>query len=169
VAGVLLSVSHDPSGSSGTGGKAAAHQIALVSPFMLSGRPPDDPQGLPYLYDGNQATAWHTDQYRTAAFNNLYPGLGVEIQLRAPGSVHHLLVNSPTTGWAAQTYVSSTAVPSGQPVTAWGRPTDTKTGISGSFTFSLGGRQGQWVLLWLTHLSAAGPPFQLTINEITVT
>jgi hypothetical protein len=169
VAAALLSVHHDPTGSKGVTGAVAGHQIASVSPFMLSGRPPDDPQGLPYLFDGNPATAWHTDQYRTATFNNLYPGLGLDIHLDASGAVHHLLINSPTAGWAAQTYVSSTDIPSGQPVSAWGHPTDTKTGIPGSVTFSLGGRRGQWVLLWLTHLSAAGPPFQVTINEITVT
>ena len=169
VAGVLLSVRPDRSASGGAGGGGAApHRIASVSNFMLRGRP-DDPQGLPYLYDGNTATAWHTDQYRTAVFGNLYPGLGLDIQLTASGTVHHLVVNSPTTGWAAQTYVSSTAVASGQPVSAWGHPTDTRTGISGSVTFSLEGRRGQWVLLWLTHLSAAGPPFQVSINEITVT
>jgi eukaryotic-like serine/threonine-protein kinase len=169
VAAVLLTVRPDPSTSGGGGGGGAtSHRIASVSPFMLSGRP-DDPQGLPYLYDGNTATAWHTDQYRTAVFGNLYPGLGLDIQLTATGTVHHLLVNSPTTGWAAQTYVSNTAVASGQPVSAWGHPTDTRTGISGSVTFNLQGRRGQWVLLWLTHLSAAGPPFQVSINEITVT
>jgi serine/threonine-protein kinase len=168
VAGVLLSVNHDAASSGAGGGSPAAHQVASVSPFMLRGQP-DDPQGLPYLFDSNPATAWHTDQYRTAAFGNLYPGLGLNIQLKASGAVHHLLVNSPTAGWAAQTYVSSTAIPSGQAVSAWGRATDTRTGISGSVTFSLGGRHGQWVLLWLTHLSAAGPPFQVTINEITVT
>ena len=56
----------------------------------------------------------------------------------------------------------------GQPVSAWGQPTDTKTGISGSATFDLAGQKGQFVLLWLTHLSSSGPPFQVTINEISV-
>jgi putative peptidoglycan lipid II flippase len=168
VAGVLLTTRHDPKSSGGTsGGGAAAKHVAAVTPFMLRGLP-DDPQGLPLLVDGNPTTAWHTDQYRTAAFGNLYPGLGVSIQLSAAGTVHHLLVNSPTTGWAAQTYVSSTPVASGQPVSAWGQPTDSQTGISGSTTFNLAGRRGQWILLWLTHLST-NPPFQVLINEITIT
>jgi putative peptidoglycan lipid II flippase len=168
VAGVLLTARHDPTPPGGTtnGGQKAQH-VAAVTPFMLRGRP-DDPQGLPFLVDGNPTTAWHTDQYLTAAFGNLYPGLGVSMQLSGTATLHHLLVNSPTTGWAAQTYVSSSPIASGQPVSAWGQPTDTKTGISGSTTFDLAGRRGQWVLLWLTHLSA-NPPFQVNINEITVT
>jgi serine/threonine-protein kinase len=167
VAAVLLSAHHDRTPSGGNTGQAVSgRQIMTVSPFMLRGKP-DDPQDLPYLYDHNLTTAWHTDQYSTAAFGNLYPGLGLSIQLASSASLHHLLVNSPTVGWAAQTYVSSSPIASGQPLSAWGQATDTKTGISGSTTFSLAGRKGQWVMLWLTHLSA-GSPFQVTINEITV-
>jgi hypothetical protein len=168
VAGVLLTSRHDPKPSGGTTTqRLAGRQVASVTPFMLRGRP-DDPQGLPLLFDKNPATAWHTDQYRTAAFGNLYPGLGLNIRLSGSAPVHHLVVSSPTTGWAAQTYVSSGPIASGQPVSAWGRATDTKTAISGSATFNLAGRQGQWVLLWLTHLSTT-PPFQVSINEITIT
>jgi serine/threonine-protein kinase len=169
VAGVLLTAHHDRTPSSGGPAHLGAigRQILAVSPFMLGGKP-DDPEGLHYLFDGNPVTAWHTDQYSTAAFGNLYPGLGVSIQLSASASLHHLVVTSPTVGWAAQTYASSSSIASGQPVSAWGQPTDTKTGISGSATFNLRARKGQWVLLWLTHLSS-GRPFQVTINEITVT
>jgi serine/threonine-protein kinase len=156
-----------PSPTRTSGQSAVASHITAVSPFMLSGAP-DDPQGLPFLYDGNPATAWHTDQYRTANFGNLYPGLGLAIHLSGTATLHRLVVTSPTSGWAAQTYVSPVAIASGQPVVAWGSPTDTKTGISGSATFDLGRRRGAWVLLWLTHLDATGPPFQATIDEITV-
>ena len=64
-------------------------------------------------------------------------------------------------------------MPSGQPVTAWGSPTATKTDIGGSATFSLAGRRGQWVLLWLTNLgqpiqSGFGLKFQARISELSV-
>ena len=167
VAAVLL---FDPQriGSAGSGGtpdpSSAPRQITAVSPFMLRGTP-DDPQGLRYAIDGNPATYWHTDQYRSATFSNLYPGLGVAIQLKGTAVLHHLVVTSTTVGWAAQTYTSDKAVASGQPVTAWGSPTATQTDINGSATFSLAGRRGQWVLLWLTNL---GPQFQTHINELAV-
>jgi hypothetical protein len=61
--------------------------------------------------------------------------------------------------------VSNSPVPIGQPVTAWGQPTDTKTGISGNTTLSLGGRTGRWVLLWLTNL---GPADKVQIGEVSV-
>jgi serine/threonine-protein kinase len=143
-------------------------QITSVTPFMLRGAP-DDPEGLPLVFDGNPTTAWHTDEYSTANFGNLYPGLGLDIHLTRTGTLHRLVVTSPTDGWAAQTYVSTVPISSGQPVSAWGKPTDSKTGISGSATFDLNGQRGQWVLLWLTHLGASGPPYQATVNEISLT
>jgi hypothetical protein len=167
VAGVLLVERDKRPAGRGSAETALTSHITSVSPFMLRGNP-DDPQDLPLLFDHNPATAWHTDQYRTANFGNLYPGLGLNIQLSGASTLHRLVVTSPTAGWAAQTYVSATPIAAGQPVSAWGQATDTKTGISGSATFDLAGRRGQFVLLWLTHLSASGPPFQVSINEITL-
>jgi hypothetical protein len=167
VAGVLLVERDKRPAAGGSTGTALTRQILSVAPFMLRGNP-DDPQDLPLLFDHNPATAWHTDEYRTANFGNLYPGLGLNIQLSGPATLHHLVVTSPTAGWAAQTYVSATPIPGGQPLSAWGQPTDTRTGVSGSATFDLAGHRGQFVLLWLTHLSASGPPFQVTINEISL-
>jgi eukaryotic-like serine/threonine-protein kinase len=167
VAAVLL---FDPQrlGSVGSGGSPdptpASRQITSVDSFMMRGTP-DDPQGLPYTFDGNPATYWHTDQYHSATFSNLYPGLGVAIRLKGSAVLHHLVVTSTTVGWSAQTYTSESAVATGQPVTAWGSPTATHTDINGSATFSLAGRRGQWVLLWLTNL---GPQFQTHINELAV-
>jgi hypothetical protein len=51
-------------------------------------------------------------------------------------------------------------------------PTDTRTAINGSVTFTLGDRRGQWVLLWITNLGpdSGGPAgdFQTQINELSV-
>ncbi len=139
--------------------------IESVSVFMPKDRPPDDPQGTRLTYDGNPSTAWYTAQYHSPLFGGLYNGLGLAIQLRSSGVLHRLAVTSPSAGWSAQTYVSSRAISSPQPVTAWGAPTDSKSAISGDATFSLGGRRGRWVLLWLTNL---GPADQVSIAELSV-
>jgi serine/threonine-protein kinase len=167
VAGVLLDAGHRHVSTGKTAGPAqavVAHQITAVVPFMIRGTP-DDPQDLPLTFDGNPATYWHTDQYHNATFSNLYPGLGLAIHLSTEGSLQRLSVTSSTLGWAAETYTSSSSIPSGQPVSAWGQPTDTQTDINGSTTFTLGGHRGQWVLLWLTNL---GPTFQTRVNELSV-
>ena len=131
----------------------------------VTGHGLDDAADTPLAFDGNPATFWQTDQYATPRFGNLYSGIGLALQLNSHEKVHHLVVSSPTTGWAAQAYVSDSLVPIGQPVTAWGQPTDTKTGISGGTTLSLGGHSGRWVLLWLTYL---GPAKQVKIGEVSV-
>ena len=37
--------------------------------------------------DGNLATAWHTDQYATARFGNLYPGMGLLLDMGRPTTI----------------------------------------------------------------------------------
>jgi hypothetical protein len=155
-------------GGPGGLGPAASVHIASVGPFMVNDRPPDDPTGLAFTIAGNPATYWQSDRYTDATFDNLYPGMGLVIQLSASAALHHLVVTSPTVGWAAQTYVSSTSVAGGQAVSAWGAPSDTQSGITGSATFSLGGRHGQWVLLWLTRLGSVGSYFQIRINDLSI-
>jgi hypothetical protein len=141
---------------------------------MVAIRPPDDPQDLPKTIDGNSNTSWHTDEYPTATFAGLYPGLGLEIQLKKSGVLHHLVVTSSTVGWSAQTFISETQVGSPGQLAAWGTPTDTKADINGSTTFSLAGRRGQWVLLWLTNLGQGVQPsngkryYQASISELSV-
>ena len=139
--------------------------IESVSVFMVDDRSPDNPQDTRYTFDGNPATYWQSDVYANPTFGNLYPGLGLAIELASPATVHTLSVTSPTVGWAASTYVSATPVPSGQPVTAWGTPTDSKSGIDGDATFSLAGRHGRYVLLWITNL---GPADTIKVAELAV-
>jgi hypothetical protein len=180
VAGVLFydRNQHNTGGSNGAGSSGGApaapsRNIAQVELFMLRGTP-DDPQDLPKTIDGNPVTYWHSDYYGNATFGNLYPGLGLEIQLKKPSGLHHLVVSSTTAGWSAQTYASATQVTSGpNRLAAWGTPTDTKVGINGSATFSLDGRRGQWVLLWLTNLGQSiqtsfGHKYQARIDELAV-
>jgi eukaryotic-like serine/threonine-protein kinase len=144
---------------------AVAAHISSVSVFMVDGRQPDNPDMTKYTYDGNPATYWETDRYHNSTFSNLYPGVGLAIDLSSAESLHSLAVTSASEGWAAQAFVSSTPVASGQPVTAWGQPTDTKNGINGGTTLSLSGRHGRYLLLWITNL---GPADQVQVAELRV-
>ena len=71
------------------------------------GAPPTTRRACRYTIDGNPTTYWHTDHYRNATFGNLYPGLGLAIQLKGSAVLHHLVVTSTTVGWSAQTYTSA--------------------------------------------------------------
>ena len=157
---------HPASRPGGTPSASGAPKIEDVVVFMTADRPPDNPSMARFTFDGDPTTFWPTDQYSSPTFGNLYPGIGLAIQLNGAEQGRQLVVTSPTSGWSAQTYLSSTDVPSGRPVTDWGLPTDTKSNVAGgTATFDLGTKRAQWVLLWITNL---GPSDQARIAELTV-
>jgi hypothetical protein len=168
VAAVLLGSGGRPTLGTGRGGSTATATpltITSVGVWMMNDRSPDNPDQTGLTFDGNPATAWTTDQYKTPTFSGLYSGMGLAIHLDGSHTLHQLTVDSSTQGWAAQTYVSATEPTSGQAVSVWGPPTDARSGIDGSTTFSLGGTTGEWVLLWLTNL---GPADQADVQELSV-
>lgn len=160
-AAAVLATSGGRSGTSGGSSPttpAQADAIVSVNVFMVNDRAPDNASKTPLAFDGDASTFWPTDQYHTARFGNLYPGIGLEIHLSQAEQGRSLAVTSPNEGWSAETFVSDSQVPSGQPVTAWGTATDSKSSIpAGTSVFKLGSRQAQWVLLWITNLGGPVP------------
>jgi serine/threonine-protein kinase len=143
----------------------APPHIDSVTVYMNNDRAPDNPTETYKTFDGNPATYWSTETYRNRRFGNLYSGIGLSIQLDQAAPLHTLSVTSPSFGWAAEVFVSSSPVPSGQPVSEWGQPVDAQTGIAGNATFHLGGRSGRYVLLWLTNL---GPEDHAAVAELGI-
>src|SRR5207302_11194198 len=113
--------------------------------------------------DGNPNTAWETFTYSGANFGGLKSGVGLELSLPGTQTVHNLQVTSATQGWAASAYVAEE--PPGD-LSGWGSPVDSKTGIDGSTTFSLKGRKGSVILLWITD---PGVDFRGQIADVRVT
>ena len=170
VAAVLLlngSKHHNSAGGGVTsvpsGPKVTIQDVQVY--LSVTGHSLDNPGETGATFDGNPATAWSTDRYNSPTFGNLYPGIGLEIHLAGSASLHTLTVTSATQGWSGSTYVSSSAVPSGSPLSDWGGATTSKSGIAGDTTFSLGGHKGQYVLLWITNL---GPTDSAQVAELAV-
>ncbi len=141
-----------------------------ASVWMDNPRPPDNPGEAGRVIDHNPSTVWSTDLYPSgrgnpATFNSLYDGIGLLIELPRAETLSRLDVTSTTSSWAASTYVSTTAVPSGGSLSDWGRATAARAGLRGDASFSLGGRKGRWILLWLTNI---GPSGQASVSEVTV-
>ncbi|HET9078662.1 MAG TPA: hypothetical protein VFN68_17130, partial [Acidimicrobiales bacterium] len=171
-AGLLTSGSHPGSAGNPTqpttasGGTGPARHIARVSVYLsVTGHSLDNPNETPLTFDGNPATYWQSEVYTNPRFGNLYPGIGLVIDLGSSSGLHSLSVTSPTTGWAGSAYVSSHDVGVGQPLSDWGSPTATKSGISGSTELSLSGRHGRYVMLWITDL---GPADTIKVAELAV-
>jgi serine/threonine-protein kinase len=128
---------------------------AIPTPTPLAFDPPpgsgiEHDDELPFLVDGDPATAWTTENYNSNRFGGLKPGVGVILQLDGQHKLGELRVTSPSGGWSAEVLVAETPRGSRQ---AWGEPVASKNGIGeGSTTFDLNGRTGGAVLLWITDL-----------------
>jgi tRNA A-37 threonylcarbamoyl transferase component Bud32 len=154
------------SGASTTTPSSSSHQIQSASVYLaVGGHSLDNASQTALAFDGNPTTSWSTDHYRSPTFGNLYSGIGLAIELSDSTTLHSLTVTSATAGWSASTYVSTTPIPTGQPVSAWGTATDSKTSIEGNAAFDLGGHKGRYVLLWITNL---GPSLYAQIAELSV-
>lgn len=148
--------------SSGPSASSVPISIATVKVWVVPPQhSPDNPGEVKYTYDGNPNTYWSTDRYATSNFGG-YGGEGLAIEVNGTRALHQLHVTSISQGWAASTYVAQADEPT---LAAWGQPTAQKSDIPGSTTFDLGGRQGRWVMLWMTN---TGPRLSLDINELSV-
>ena len=171
ISAVLLLSGGKPHRASTAGGPTTAvpgqpGSIAGVQIFLsVAGHQLDNPDQAANTFDHDPSTSWSTDHYTSPSFGNMYPGIGLEIQLSSPGQLHRLAVTSATTGWGASVYVSSSAVASGQPLSAWGPPVGSQSAIAGDTTFDLQSRSGQYVLLWITNL---GPSDAAQVAELSV-
>ncbi|HWE54609.1 MAG TPA: hypothetical protein VG435_03810, partial [Acidimicrobiales bacterium] len=153
---------HTPKASSGASPTIASVQVYLD----VTGHSFDNPGETNLTFDGNPATEWTTEHYGSPTFGNLYPGEGLIIQLKSATKLSQLKVTSTSQGWAASTYVSDTAQPNEQNVSEWGTATDSQSGIAGSAAFTLKGRTGRYVLLWITNLG--NRPYQVNVGELAV-
>ncbi len=175
VIGVLVAHAHgggstSPSTAPPSLGRPVA--IANATEFLVGGSP-DDLKQLGNVYDGNLATLWSTAIYHNSTFGNLYPGLGVVLQVKgAPQRLGQMMVTSPSQGWSAQAYVAPQLPPAGSTLSAWGPVTGSVTNASGNATLSLKGQTGSYVMLWLTNLgpvqAALNNGAQVKIDEITI-
>ena len=120
----------------------------------------------PRAADGNPATTWRTQIYRTADLGKLKPGVGLLVDLGAPrkvGAVHLLLVGAGTTVElldsngdsppANDKVMTTTASQSDAPSDVTLRPAAAVT--------------ARYWVIWLTRLPPAGTSFQGGVAEMT--
>ena len=123
-------------------------QAAHVRPFGAFGRPGDDPQDAGLAVDGNPGTAWHTDWYTTPRFGNLYPGVGLLLDMGHRITVNKVRVRlGPALGAHFQIRVGSKPNLAALPVVA------RSAGPGGVIKLPLASpAHGRYVLVWFTKL-----------------
>ncbi len=154
---------------------------AAVSPLIAVAKVDDfDPKadggsggensaGVTLAIDGNLATAWTTDTYRTAKFS-AKPGVGLLVDLGAVHSVKTVTVHLTGQGSDVDVRVPKNASPSGAPKTAadW-RVVTAVTNAGDVATFNLGSETSRYLLVYFTGLPPVGNgKYQGGIAEIEV-
>jgi hypothetical protein len=179
VAGILLGSvigddlfgEDDPGGAGQSGGPPPedVEDALAVSASSFDPEGDDDERGdlVGAAVDGDPATTWRTETYRTADFSGLgKTGVGLVLTLDQPGAVGELVVSSPTDGWSAEVYVAGAA---GDSLDAWGDPVSEQSAMgAGDVAFDLGGADGGAVLLWITELGQTDGEFRVEIAEAAV-
>jgi len=151
----------------GSGTSASTEPIALGAPAA------HDPDGdgsekdslLTNATDGDPATAWTTEEYRSRAFGGLKDGVGIIVPLGAVAELHQLRVTSPTNDWSAEVFVAD--APGGD----WGEPVASRSAIpAGESAFDLSGATGGAVLLWITDLGdgTTGRAYEVAVSEVVI-
>lgn len=146
--------------ASGTGGSIRITSAKTIDP---EGDGDENSSKAQLAVDGNDNTAWASDQYAGARFGNLKHGVGFYVQLNRSTTIHQVTVESPTQNWQASIFVAGAASSSLPP---WGAARASKSSIAGTTTFAVqGSPTGQYVLVWITD---PGSTNKIEISEIRV-
>ena len=173
VAAVLLgdTIGNELLNRGDSGGTASAAPLPPSSATAFDPPPGDgsenDDEAIEAI-DGDPATAWTTEGYNSREFGNLKPGVGLIVELDDSHTIDSVVLDSPTTGWSVEIYVSAEV---GQTLADWGPPVGGGEGLDVDPEFPLDGIEGRVVLVWITDLGdAVSDEFvRATIAEIVVT
>src|SRR5262249_48576824 len=138
--------------------------VSSSAPIVLKGVASYDPYGdnkvedpgqVGLATDGDEATAWSTEQYYDRTLNK--PGVGLVLDAGAPVKLSSLTVISTTPGYEAviRSGASSTGPCSDDSASQTGGTTT---------TWTLGGSEARYYLIWITSL---GNQESVKINEVT--
>ncbi len=112
-------------------------------------------------------TAWASEHYDTQDFGGLKDGVGLAIDAGAPVAARQISIKSPTTGYDAQIYESSSAPPSS--LADWGQPVASISNGGGTETVGLPGKTAKSYLIWITKLPQAKDApgqYQMEISDV---
>ncbi|MBK9179930.1 MAG: serine/threonine protein kinase [Acidimicrobiales bacterium] len=131
--------------------------------------PPGDgaehPERVRNLVDGDEATTWATETYRSRDLGGRKAGVGIVLVLDRAAELERLDVRSPTGGWSFEVFVADG--PSDD-LGSWGDPVAERSGVDGDASVDLEGRRGAAVLLWITDLGDGEPDARVEIAELVL-
>jgi tRNA A-37 threonylcarbamoyl transferase component Bud32 len=171
-AGLLTVRLVDDNGGGGSGGgsssgssSGAPPDIATVAdfdPFGTENPGRENPDAVPFTYDGLPDTEWHSEQYATRKFGNAKPGVGLVVTLEGGSEVSAVEIDA-NSGYDAEIYVADEAADT---LAGWGTPRAKASGLEARATVELSPSvNGRFVLVWFTLLPESG---RLDVAELRV-
>jgi hypothetical protein len=144
----------------GADGKPAATASAAPLSATVTSVDPSGGSGL-----RQQGEQWRTQTYRTAAFGNLKPGVGLLLDLGAAHSVQSVSFDAGPGPLTVELRAGDAASRSPEDFTAVGSPT-TAAGAT-----TLDGRSGgshRYWMVWITELAATDGGYRAVLSEPVV-
>lgn len=159
-AGLALAVSLVGRGPGAPRSAAARSLTITATSFDPEARPAEENErAARNVADGDPATTWATERYRSRPFAGLKDGVGLILRAAQPAAFTRLTIDSASEDWAAQIYVADQPSPA---LSGWGQPVATRTAIRRETTFDLKDARGQSVLVWITD---TGPARRVAVRE----
>jgi serine/threonine-protein kinase len=140
-------------GSKGGGGGAPI-TLSAARAFDPSGDGAEHDSAAPNATDGNPATYWDTEHYRSGLNK---PGVGLVLDAGTAKQVGSITVHSSTPGFTAEILAGNTLGTT--PKVDSGSQT-----AGGTTTFDLSGATARYYIVWITNL---GPNASVRIEEVT--
>ncbi len=153
-AGYLVVTATRDASSTGSGSGAGTPRVAGAVDFDPEGGDGENAQTAALAVDGDPATAWRTETYRSPMFGGGKSGVGLAVLLAAEADVSTIEVDATGSGWSARVYVGAAGAAT---LDDWGPvlATSADLGREARFTIDPAAR-GSAVLVWLTRLPASG-------------
>lgn len=146
---------------------AVALPVAAARDFDPQANPQaENPRDVPLAYDGDPATAWETDRYKTAAFGQLKTGVGVVFDLGRPVSVDQLVVRLAAPGASLELRAADSPGTRRDDFALVASAAE--AGRTAALRPTAGVARRYW-LLWVTRLPAVRGGFRAGVSEVAFT
>ncbi|MGZ4258320.1 MAG: protein kinase domain-containing protein [Gaiellaceae bacterium] len=144
-------------GNGHAAGSGSAVHLAGVSGYDPEGDGSEHDPAAKLATDGNDATYWETEHYRSSSFGGLKSGVGLLLDAGRTRKLSKITITSDTPGFTAE-------------IKAGSSPTGISSVVSGSqtvgrtTTFSLHGATARYYVIWITALPSGDVAH---VNEVT--
>jgi hypothetical protein len=156
---VLLGGSSHSGAGPGGGSSGSAVQLRGLAGYDPQGDGVEHNETAALATDGSTATSWTTETYSTQDFGALKDGVGLVLDAGSSVTLAHVTVTTPTPGFTAEIEVGDS------PTGGFAVDSSSQT-VSGTTTFTLDGKSGQYYVVWITQLP---PGNRAQISEVTAT